>query len=239
MKQLSEEVTNRLLYDIVHGEFANERFLPPEQELAKRYDVSRTSIRDSLSRLDREGFISRKHGIGTIINRHVLNIKTRMDVEKEFLPMVEDAGYEAEITDCSVKEEAADRNIAEKLSLNPNETVIAVDRIITADGSPAIYCIDYIPKSMIRNHQYRIEELEKPIFYFIGKYCNKTAHLDITQIKAIVTDEYLADRLGVEIGKPILYFDEVDYDFWGMPILYSKQFFVGDYLVNTLIRQEI
>ena len=36
---------------------------------------------DCLSTLEQEGFISRKHGIGTIINQHVLDVKVRLDLE--------------------------------------------------------------------------------------------------------------------------------------------------------------
>ena len=50
-----------------------------ELTLAKEMGVSRTLIRDCLSALEREGFISRKHGVGTIVNPHILNATTRME----------------------------------------------------------------------------------------------------------------------------------------------------------------
>ncbi len=51
-------------------------------------------MRDCLSTLEREGFISRKHGIErTIINQHVLDVKVRLDLEEEFLDMIRSAGY--------------------------------------------------------------------------------------------------------------------------------------------------
>ena len=70
------------------GAFRGAKYLPSENDLAKRMDVSRTQLRDALARLEREGFISRRHGVGTMINRHVLALAVRMDLEVEFLEMV-------------------------------------------------------------------------------------------------------------------------------------------------------
>ncbi len=43
-----------------------------ESVLSEKLGISRTQLRDILASLDREGFITRAHGVGTIINRHVL-----------------------------------------------------------------------------------------------------------------------------------------------------------------------
>ena len=77
--ELSRDMTNRLLYEMREGIYAGRDRLPPEIELAKQLGISRTLVRDCLSILEREGFINRKHGVGTIINKHVLNVATRMD----------------------------------------------------------------------------------------------------------------------------------------------------------------
>ena len=38
--------------------------LPPEIRLAEHFGVSRSTMRDALATLEREGFINRIHGIG-------------------------------------------------------------------------------------------------------------------------------------------------------------------------------
>ena len=100
--QLSEEVTRSLLKEIRTGRYSQLKKLPPEVELASQLGVSRTLLRDCLAILEREGFISRKHGVGTVINKHVLEVETRMDLEKEFMDMVADAGYVSEIASVEV-----------------------------------------------------------------------------------------------------------------------------------------
>ena len=63
---------------IVNGEFPGGR-IPPETELAEALGVSRTTVRDALSRLEMEGTISRKQGAGTFVNNPVLQIRSRLD----------------------------------------------------------------------------------------------------------------------------------------------------------------
>ena len=62
--QLSEKVTQILLHEIRNGDFNGLDSLPPEVELAEKFNVSRNVIRESLARLEREGWVVRKHGIG-------------------------------------------------------------------------------------------------------------------------------------------------------------------------------
>ena len=87
-QRLSVRIMHRILQEIKTGIYQNLSRLPPEVEIAETLGVSRTVVRDSLSILEREGFVTRKHGLGTIINRHVLSVVTRIDLEKEFLVML-------------------------------------------------------------------------------------------------------------------------------------------------------
>ena len=78
----------QLLSAMRNGEYAHSERLPRESALAVTLGISRTQLRDVLASLEREGFITRRHGVGTIINRHVLDVQTRMDIEVEFLDII-------------------------------------------------------------------------------------------------------------------------------------------------------
>ena len=164
--QLSEIITQRILYEIKNGIYKTEAKLPPELEIAEFLDVSRSIIRDSLSALEREGFISRKQGVGTIINRHVLAVVTRMDLEEEFFEMISNTGKAPGLMALSVSYGFADETLAQKLRIRPNTDVIHVTRVISADGQPAIYCIDSFAKSLIVEENFEEQDLRKPIFDF-------------------------------------------------------------------------
>ena len=78
----SKTIRAQLLSDMKGGAYAGCERLPRESVLAEKLGISRTQLRDILASLEREGFITRRQGVGTIINRHVLDVQTRMDIEE-------------------------------------------------------------------------------------------------------------------------------------------------------------
>ncbi|MCB7318277.1 GntR family transcriptional regulator [Lacrimispora sp. 210928-DFI.3.58] len=237
--QRSEEVTRRLLEELRVGRYADEEKLPPEVILAEQMGVSRTLLRDCLAILEREGFISRKHGVGTVINKHVLDVVTRMDLEKEFLEMVEDAGYTARIDFATVAEKPCPEETALKLHLEPGEMIFQVTRLISADGRPAIYCVDQIGMRHLKTESYDIKELEKPIFCFLEKYCGESVYMDLTEVRAVASDETLSGIFKIDQGTPVLYMDEVGYNFRGEPVLMSKEYYMDGILQHKVLRKKI
>ena len=136
----SKTVRDQLLAAMRSGEFAGCDRLPRESVVAEYLGISRTQLRDILSLLEREGFISRLHGVGTVINHHVLDARTRADIEIEFLDMIRQNGYEAEVAFVRFSEETAGKKIAKRLQIPEGTPVIRIARLCTADGRPAIYC---------------------------------------------------------------------------------------------------
>lgn len=237
--ELSREITNRLLREMRCGAYARADRLPPELELARQMGISRTSVRDCLSILEREGFINRKHGVGTIINHHVLAVRTRMDLEEEFLAMVSNAGYVSRAEFCYVRKMPADMQVAERLQLAPGDMVFQTRRLISADGRPAIYCVDYISAARVLNEDYDEELLKEPIFVFLEAECGIMVYMDVTEVHAILASESLADIFESPKGSPLLYMDEVGYELLGAPVLYSQEYYAEGILHHKIIRKKI
>ena len=239
MEQIAtRSVKEMLLHEMKYGCYANSERLPRESLLAEKLNISRTQLRDSLAELEREGFISRRQGLGTLINRHVLNVPVRMDLEIEFMDMIRLSGHapsEKLIKICPVYSTL----IARKLGIPKTDEMLLVSRIVTADEKPVIYCEDYIPKSLIKHGDYTELDLETPIFYFLKQFCGKEAYLDLTEIRAIAASGSVAERLRVAPGTPILYMDELDYDFEGDPVMYSRQYYIDGVIAHTVMRRRI
>ena len=232
-------IRSRLLYEMRQGLFAASRRLPPENELCALLGVSRTQLRDSLAQLDREGFISRCHGVGTIINRHVLDIHTRMDIEVEFMDMVREAGFTPEAHVLGAAVEPAGCEVAEKLQVAEGKPCLHIGKLVTADGRGAIYCQDIIDCEKIRDNSYSDEVFVQPVFYFLQRFCGLDPMMDVTSVRAVAADAKLGEILGVPAGEPLLYMDEVDYDRDGLPILYARQYYVDGVIRHSLVRKKL
>ena len=234
----AQTIREQLLLSMKEGAYARCARLPRESILAGQLGISRTQLRDILASLEREGFITRRHGVGTLINHHVLEIQTRMDLEVEFLDLIRQSGYRADLTDVRAADGAADESIAEKLRIPVGSPVLLVSRLCTADGHPAVYCEDILPKSLIQR-DYTQQDLRLPIFHFLQTVCGATAYLDLTNLHPAVADARLAEIFQLPIGTPLLWMDEVDYDIDGNPVFCSTEYFVDHFFCHTVVRKKL
>lgn len=234
----SKTIRAQLLSAMRDGKFADCQRLPRESVLSESLGISRTQLRDILASLEREGFITRRHGVGTIINRHVLNAQTRMDIEVEFLDMIRQNGYEAAVASVRVSDGTADAKIASQLQIPEGTPIIRVSRLCTADGKPAIYCEDVIEKSLAQG-SYTINDLKLPIFHFLQKFCGIFPYLDLTDLRPAVADANLAEIFQVPMGTPLLNMDEVDFDIDGKPVFCSNEYFVDGIFRLTVMRKKL
>ena len=226
----------RILEEMKTGLFAQSDKLPRETELSELLGISRTQLRDTLSELDREGFITRRHGVGTVINRHVLEVQNRMDIETEFLDIIRQMGHEPSVSFIDVTEDAADEHAARKLQMKPGDPVVRIRLVCDADGRPAIYCDDIFDKGLVKR-EYRDCDFKVIVFQFLERFCDAEAYLDLTELHPVVADETLAGILKVNVGTPLLNMEETDYDIEGRPLFYSRQYFVDSVIKHTVLRK--
>ena len=234
----SKTIQRQILQEIRHGIFARSERLPRETTLSEQLGISRTQLRDALSELEREGFITRRHGVGTVINRHVLQVRNRMDIENEFLGIIRQHGYEPDVSRVRLYRETADTYIAGKLKIPEGTEVIRICRVCTADGKPAIYCEDVVEQRVVKG-DYTIQDLKQPVFYFLKEFCDIDAYMDLTQLHAVAADETVALALEIPMGTPLLNMEEVDYDIEGNTVFYSSQYFVDELFEQTVLRKKL
>ena len=89
---ISDRIVSALLEELRTGRYADADRLPAEVDLAAQLSVSRTVIRDALSEMERAGYIERVRGIGTVVNRTVLNLRSRLDQKLEYYPLIRSFG---------------------------------------------------------------------------------------------------------------------------------------------------
>ncbi len=235
----SDSIWHALLADIRDGRYKDSDKLPPETELATELGISRTQLRDGLSILEQNGYITRRRGIGTVINRQVVNVITRMDQELEFNAMVKQAGYEPEMILLAVDVKTGDGKIAEKLEVQLNTPVLTLTKLVTADGKPAIFCVDYVAFSIIKNFSYTREDLALPVFHFLSKFCDTDVIMDLSEVKPMVADAFLSDMLQIEEGMPLLYLDEIAYNIDNEVVMYCQEYYADGFMEHVVLRKKI
>ncbi len=81
--------------------------LPSEPVLAERYGVSRSTVRDVLTQLETEGFITRRQGSGTYISRMPINQDESLLYFMDFSTLIAKQGHTPNVQQLSfVKQKA-------------------------------------------------------------------------------------------------------------------------------------
>jgi DNA-binding FadR family transcriptional regulator len=83
-KTLADQVTAALMKQIHGAEFADPQ-LPSEQAMAEGFGVSRTVIREAISRLKAEGLIDTRQGRGAFIRADRFDVPFRIDINSKDL----------------------------------------------------------------------------------------------------------------------------------------------------------
>ena len=231
-------IRERLLAAMKTGKFSTCGHLPRESVLAEMLGISRTQLRDILASLEREGFITRRHGVGTIINHHVLNVPNRMDIEIEFLDMIRRSGFEPAIAFVRPSEDTADENVARRLKIPAGTPILRMARLCTADGKPAVYCEDIVERSLVKDLQ-AAGNKDLPFFRFLKDCCGIVPYMDLTDLHPAMADKKLAKILEVAESTPLLYMDEVDFDIDGRPVFCSDEYFVDGIIHLTTMRKKL
>ena len=234
----TKTIRAQLLAAMKDGEYAACERLPRESVLSELLGISRTQLRDILASLEREGFITRRHGVGTIINRHVLDVPARMDIEIEFLDMIRESGHTPDVAFARVEEGTASEHEAAMLQIPAGTPILRFIRLCTADGRPAIYCEDVVERSRIRDG-YGEEDLRQPIFTFLQEFAGVQSYLDLTDMRAVVADEYLSRMFQIPAGSPLLNMSEVNFDIDGQRIFCSNEYFADGIFRHTVMRKKL
>ncbi len=122
--------------------------LPTEAELAARFRVGRTTAREALKLLERDGLIDVRHGSGRFVSRAATLERpiTRLESVTEMMSAL---GYSLTNRIVSVTLRGASEEEAAALGLAGGETVVDLERVRLHDGEPLIYSVDVIPHSLV------------------------------------------------------------------------------------------
>ena len=122
---ISDRIVSALLEELRTGRYAQTDRLPAEVDLAAELGVSRTVIRDALSEMERAGYIERVRGIGTVVNRSVLNLRSRLDQKLEYYPLIRSFGSYPHADGIQIYPVRAGEELARDLAIEPGDDVIA------------------------------------------------------------------------------------------------------------------
>lgn len=231
---LTEQVKANIKERITRGDFTDGK-IPAENELAAELRVSRTTVRDALSRLEHEGTIYRKQGAGTFVNEPGLQIKSRLEDIWSYEDVLRDHGYEPSVRMLGIATESARAADAADLEITAGEPLVVMRKLFLENSKPVILTINRIPERYLRLPA--DVDSEEPLFRFLEAHGDKHLAYYLSEIVPVALDEEQAGLLGVAAGTPAIVFQETGYDRDNTPVVRATSYFRDDLLRFRMIRR--
>jgi GntR family transcriptional regulator len=232
---LVQEIHSSLLEHIASGKYEDlGGRLPSELELCSEFGVSRPTVREAITRLVEDGVLTRRHGVGTFINKGPAAGLRSWPYEKStFLQLIRRAGHEPaqKVLRCVIEPLGG---IAPIFELKPTDSSLSMEKLFYSDGQPVIFCRNILPMALVlpewRGKIVVDYPCDESAYAFAMNKCGRRVDNHESEIKAVACDERLASLLAVEIGSPLLQLEEVAFDKSQTPLFHGLS-----YLRSTLV----
>lgn len=234
---LTDQAKNYIKQRILNGEYEGER-IPSETELADELGVSRTTIRDALSRLENEGVVYRRQGSGTFVNRAGLQIKTRLEEIWSYEAVLRAHGYTPSTRILEVERAAAGEEVAADLQIAPGAEIVTVEKLFLEDEEPVILTVNRVPAALI-TEPFDTADWHLPVYEFLWEFGRQRLSYYLSEIIPLAADVQLASTLNVVPKTPLLSFAEIGFNEENAPILKADSYLRDDLLRLRLIRRKV
>lgn len=210
---------------ILDGTYQAHEQMPSESEMMKAFEVSRITVRQALSDLQKEGLIFKIHGKGTFVSKpKAFQDLTRL---QGFGEAMSSMGYETFSQLISHKTLAAGKGVARKLKLKEHEKITEIRRLRYLNREPISLDVSYLPTE-IGERLIKEDLASRDIFLILeNDYGYPLGHAEL-DIGAILADEITARLLKVEEGSPILHIERLAYTADRRPLDYEHLYYRGD-----------
>ena len=222
---LYSQLKELLRTKILDGSYPSHSQMPSESELGDIYKVSRITVRQALSDLQKEGLIFKIHGKGTFVSKpKAFQNVSRLQGLAEAMSQM---GYEVLNQLRSFKFVAANAQIADRLKIPEGTQVAEIKRVRLINREPVSLEITYVPQILGEQLQ-KADLVTRDIFLILENDCGiALGHADLA-IDAVLAEAELIQALKVEEGAPIMRIERLTHATDGTPIDFEHLYYRGD-----------
>jgi GntR family transcriptional regulator len=210
--------------------------LPSQEQLAEQLGISRATLREALQKLEIEGVIQRRHGVGTFV---APNYRQRLDTGLEVLESLEQvaskSGRQVKMSMLQVDICPAQPADQERLGLSSDAEILRVSRVMLLNDRPVAHLIDILPTRYLNEtdlqHDFTGSVLD--VLLRLGRPLSYS----YTMIETVAASKDLADALRVYRKAPLLKFEARLYEQDGQVVDFSVSHFVPGHFNFHVVRR--
>lgn len=231
---LHKQISDWLKREIEKGTLQEDEKLPSENELGKKFDVSRVTVRRALQTLENEQLIYRCQGLGSFVTDQ--RTHQSFSLLNDFSEELAGSGLEASsrLLFFGQANIEGENNLRSYLEMEDKNMTVKIERIRLGDGEPIAYDVTWMPifyGQLIEG--YDLEQTT--IFEILENEFDIPVEKGCYRIEATVADQALADHLNIEPDTPLLQINRISYTIGDKPIYFQKRYYRNDKMVFELM----
>lgn len=214
---------------IKEEEYQNGKILPSEVEISKQLAISRSTVRQAIKKLVFEGLLVRKKRAGTKVAPIAVSSKSNnwlsfsQEMKVRGIPI---KNFELHITWVTPPE-----NVANFFEINKDRQVLKMERVRGRPEERFVYFASYFhPRIGLTGE----EDFKKPLYEMLENEHSVIATLSKEEISAKLADSFMAEKLEVEVGDPVLFRKRYVFDQGERPIEYNIGYYKADSFIYTV-----
>jgi GntR family transcriptional regulator len=188
-----------------------------EGELTEALSASRNTVRAVLQQLAKEGLITRSPKRGT---RSAGSLMLRINSLSPVNEFGGDASIRTELRTLEYRTLGCLRMVRERLRLPPGWTVLMIESLLVQDNQPLGISVSYIALHPDQPRNLQVDEPDAILF--LERQLDVRIVGSRTTIGATAADEQSAALVGVELGAPMIFLEDILEDETGQPRALSQ-----------------
>lgn len=222
-----EELLRKL---IEAPEYKEGKLLPNEVDMAKQLAISRTTLRQAINKLVYEDLLIRKKGVGTWVSK-TKSLSSKSKNWLSFSQEMEARGIPIRNFELHISWVIPDASVTNFFDIKKDQKVLKLVRLRGTTDGPFVYFESYFhPRVNLTGD----EDFKKPLYEMLEASHSIVAYKSQEEIGAKLANEFVAQKLEVELKSPILFRKRFVFDQADRPIEYNLGYYKADSFTYTV-----
>jgi len=205
------QLAERLENDIAQGQLKPGARLPSEPELCEAHSLSRTTVRQALSRLEQRGLIVRRKGQGTFVRPAESGLWLLQSSEGFFQEEVDRLRRAVTSQILRSARDPLPGWACQALGLPVGSTGATLERLRSVDGHVALYVVNHLIDELA-DAALAISNPNESLYRRLNERLGVVPHGGRRVLEAVAAEGEVADLLELEPGAPVAFIESVSWD---------------------------
>lgn len=211
------------------AEYRDGALLPKEVELSNRLGVSRNTIRQATNKLELEGLLTRKKGVGSKAAKKK-PLYTGLDHWYSFTQEMKERGLNVINLSLDVRWVAADKTLATFFNIEKGRKVLKLSKLKGTSGHPIVYFESYFHPRIGVNEN---DDFDIPLYTMLEREYGVVVVRSSENISAQVAGKW-SKKLETTVADPVLLRERFVFDTGDRPIEYNIGYYRSDKFIYSI-----